>query len=162
MSDDAVRGAWPEARLDPIRRLHVVAAGLPNAGVGEITVDVPYDEAWAWLMDLERSVPTFDTVVRRTKVRGRDRRGRLLLTAWQRGNPIPMPFVVTVEDGWCLMQARGRAFVVLMAAVPTADGRGTRYAHAEAVPIPGTGFLRPRLQRMVDGDLRGVARTIGT
>ena len=40
MSDDAVRPGWPEARLDPIRRLHVVAAGLPNAGVGEITVDV--------------------------------------------------------------------------------------------------------------------------
>ena len=153
---------WPEARLDNVRRLHVVAAGLPNAGVGEVVVDRPFDEVWPWLMDLERSVPTFDTVVERITIRGTAPDGRLRLTARQRGNPLPMPFLVTVEDGWCLMQARARAFVVLMAAVPTADGRGTRYAHAEAVPIPGTGFLRPRLQRMVDGDLRGVARTIGT
>ena len=146
---------WPDATLDPIRRLHVVAAGLPNAGIGEVVVDRPYDEVWPWMMDLERSVPTFDSVVQRIRVRGTGSDGRLRITAWQRGNPLPMPFVVTVEDGWCLMQARARAFVVLMAAVPLDDGR-TRYAHAEAVPIPGTGRLRARLQRMVDADLRGV------
>lgn len=151
---------WPDATLDPIRRLHVVAAALPNAGVGEIVLDHPYEQVWAWLMDLERSVPTFDAVVQRIRVRGTAPDGRVRLTAWQRGNPVPLPFVVTVEDGWCLMQARARAFVVLMAAVPTAEG-GTRYAHAEAVPIPGTGFLRSRLQRMVDADLRGVQRALG-
>ena len=151
---------WPEARLDPVRRLHVVAAGLPNAGVGEVVLDRPYDEVWSWMMDLERSVPTFDAVVRRLRVRGTTADGRLSLTAWQRGNPLPMPFVATVEDGWCLMQARARAFVVLMAATPLDDGR-TRYAHAEAVPLPGTARLRPRLQRMVDADLQGVARALG-
>jgi hypothetical protein len=151
---------WPDATLDPIRRLHVVAAALPNAGIGEIVVDRPYDEVWPWLMDLERSVPTFDAVVESIRIRGVGRDGRLRITARQRGNPLPMPFLVTVEDGWCLMQARARAFVVLMAAVPLDDGR-TRYAHAEAVPIPGTGFLRARLQRMVDADLRGVRRALG-
>ena len=152
---------WPVADLDPIRRLHVVAAGLPNAGVGEITLDHPYDEVWPWLMDLERSVPTFDTMVARVRVRRVDADGRRRITAWQRGNPVPMPFVVTEEPGWCLMQARARAFVVLMAAVPLGDDR-TRYAHAEAIPIPGTGFLRGRLQRMVEGDLRGVRRALAS
>jgi len=152
---------WPSASLDPVRRLHVVAAGLPNAGIGEVDLDVPYAEAWSWLMDLEHSIPRFDTVVERVRITGTDGRGRLRMRAWQRGLPVPMPFLVTVEDGWCVMQARARAFAVLMAARPTADGR-TRYAHAEAVPIPGTGFLRPRLQRMVEADLARLRRNVGT
>jgi len=153
---------WPDASLDPIRRLRVVAAALPNAGVGEIVLDHPYDDVWAWLMDHEHAVPRFDREVRRIRVRGHDEQGRVLLTAWQRHNPLPMPFVVTIEDGWCLMQARGRLFTVLQAAVPVDGGARTRYAHAEAVPLPGTAFLRSRLQRMVDADLRGLARTVLT
>ena len=152
--------AWPDAELDPIRRLHVVAAGLPNVAVGEVTVDMPFDELWPWLMDLERSVPLVDSMVTDVRMTGVDRKGRTRMRARQRGVPFPVPFVVTEEDGWCVMQAVGRLFVVLMAAVPTEDGR-TRYAHAEAIPLPGTRFLRPFLRWLVKGDIEGMRRNVG-
>ena len=113
-------------------------------------------------MSVPSTTPRFDTFVRKVRFKGRDRRGRMRMWVWVRGLPlVPLPFRVLIEDGFCLMQARARGFVVLMAAVPEGDGR-TRYAHAEAIPIPGTGFLRRRLEHEVASDLRRLQRTIGT
>jgi hypothetical protein len=151
---------WPVAQLDPIRRLHVVASAFPNAAVGEIVVDRPFEEVWPWMMDFEHTLPRFDRAVRKAKVLERTERGVKLLS-WTRGNPIPFPFDVTIEPGWCLMRAAARSFLVLMAAVPEGEGR-TRYAHAEAVPLSGLGVLRSLLEREVRSDLRGIARELGS
>ena len=151
---------WPVVELDPITRLRAIAAAYPNAGVAEAVVDVPFEEAWAWVTDFERNVHRFDTEVAKIRIRHRDG-GRVRLWAWARFVPIPLPFDVTVEDGFCIMRGRVRAFLVVMAAAPTADGR-TRYVHAEAVPLPGVGWLRRLVQRVVDRDVRGFVRHVGT
>jgi hypothetical protein len=151
---------WPVAQLDPIMRLRAVAAAYPSAGVAETVVALPFDDAWAWLMDLERSVPTFDTEVIHVRIHERDG-DRLRLTARNRRVPFGIPFDVTIEPGFCIMRARSRAFLVVMAAMPTDDGR-TRFAHAEALPLPRLRWLHGRFQRMVEADVRGVERTIGT
>ena len=59
---------WPAASLDPIRRAHVLAAAIPSAAWTEGVLDAPYAETWAWVSDLEHSVPQFDTDVRRVQV----------------------------------------------------------------------------------------------
>jgi hypothetical protein len=80
-----------------------------------------------------------------------------------------VPFDVTLDEGWCWMVTRPRAYVVGMAAEPTADGLGTRYAHLEGVaPSLPRGLGRPmawllrrgcRLQRHhVHHDIDGIVR----
>jgi hypothetical protein len=143
--------SWPEVQLDAIGRLRVLAAVYPSAGTAEVSLDVPFDDAWTWLMDLERNVPQWDTLVRRVRLR-RHADGDFRMLAWVRWSPVPWLFRVRIEPGFCIMQGRGRAFLVIMAAVPDGPGR-TRYAHAEAVPVRRFGFLKRRFQRMVGADL---------
>ena len=71
--DAANEGSWPVATLDPIRRARVLAARIPG-GFVETVLDVPYEHAWSWLSDLERSVPAFDVVVDRLGVKPRPSR----------------------------------------------------------------------------------------
>jgi hypothetical protein len=148
---------WPTAGLDPIRRARVMAAALPG-GFAEVVLDVPYERVWSWLSDLEHSVPAFDAQVDELRITSRrpDPAGageELTLTATHRR--VPIPFTARLEDGWCLMQARGRLFVVVMAAVPEGPNR-TRYAHLEAVPKPGGDRLTPRLTRDVNHDIESI------
>jgi hypothetical protein len=148
---------WPTATLDPIRRARVMAAALPG-GFAEAVLDVPYERFWSWLSDLERSVPAFDAQVDRLRVTGRhpdpDGIGEdLTLTATRLR--VPIPFTARLEDGWCVMQARGRVFVVVMAAVPEGADH-TRYAHLEAIPQPGGHLVAPRLVRDARHDIESI------
>jgi hypothetical protein len=147
-------GVWPTATLDPIRRARVLAAAVPG-GFAEVVIDAPYARVWSWLRDLERSVPAFDTQVDDLRITSRaphpagtGEEIRFVAT----NHRIPIPFRARLEDGWCLMQARGRAFVVVMAAIPDGADR-TRYAQLEAVPLPGGRLLRRRLTRDVGHDV---------
>jgi hypothetical protein len=111
-------------------------------------------------MDLEHSIPAFDRTVR--KVRIRDRSGRSLrMWAWVGPSPVPVPFDVTVDDGFCMMVARYRLFIAVMAAEPTPEG-GTRFAHLEALPVRRFRPLRRLFQRLVQGDVRGFHDAVGT
>jgi hypothetical protein len=148
---------WPAAALDPIRRAKVIASALPSAAWAETTLDAPYQQVWSWLTDFRHSIHRFDTQVSRVRERGRrssEGAVRVDLAATSFG--VPVPFRVRLEDGFCLMQARARVYLVVMAAVP--DGERTRFCHVEAVPLPGTGRLRPHIQHVVDSDLRNLAR----
>lgn len=148
-------GGWPVARLDPIARLRAIEARAPSIVGAERIIDAPVDEVWAWIGDLERSVPEFDSSVTRLRVQSR-RGSDLTVHAWARG-PVPIPFRVRLEDGFCLMQARARIYVVGMAAV--AEGDRTRFRHAEGVSLPGVGRLAlPFVRREVAGDLDGMVR----
>jgi hypothetical protein len=152
---------WPTARLDPIRRARVLAAAIPG-GFGEVVLDIPYAQAWTWLSDLERSVPAFDAQVDRLRITARraDSDGvgeRISFTATNRH--VPIPFTARMEDGWCLMRARGRAFVVVLAAIAEGPDR-TRYAQLEAVPLPGGRFLQRSLTRDVRNDIAGIRRLL--
>lgn len=157
MSDAGRR--WPMAMLGPIARARALGASIPSAAWAERILDAPYPRTWQWLADLETSVPRFDSQVR--KLRVLDRRAdegaeRLHIAATTFG--VAIPFIVRLEDGFCLMQARARMYLVLMAAEPHDGGDRTRFFHLEAVPLPGTRFLRGHLQRAVDADVANLAR----
>jgi hypothetical protein len=149
---------WPVASMGPIARAGALAASIPGAVWLEGMLDAPYDVVWPWVADLEMSVPRFDAQVRKLRVlerRAEDSAERLRITAT---TFVPVPFTVRLEDGFCLMQARARLYVVLMAAEPDDTGTRTRFFHLEAVPLPGARLLRGRLRREVAADLRNLAR----
>ena len=151
--------AWPMAKMGPIGRARALAASIPGAAWVEGVLDAPYDETWPWVADLETSVPSFDAQVRKLRVVSRRPEAgaeRLRIAATTYG--VAFPFDVRLEDGFCLMQARARLYLVVMAAEPHDGGTRTRFFHLEAVPLPGTGLLRGRLQRAVDADFRNLAR----
>jgi hypothetical protein len=150
------------ASLGPIGRARALGRSIPSAAWAEGILDAPYDAAWPWIADLEVSVPRFDTQVRKLRVlerRGADGAERLRITASTFG--VPVPFDVRLEDGYCLMQARARLYLVLMAAEPHDGGSRTRFFHLEAIPLPGARMMRSRLQRAVDADFANLARLAG-
>jgi hypothetical protein len=148
---------WPAATLDPIRRARVLAAAVPG-GFAEVVLDVPFERAWAWLSDLERSVPAFDRRVDRLRITARgpapdgDAEDISFVATRRR---LALPFTARLEDGWCEMRARGRMFVVVMAAVPDGDGH-TRYAQLEATPRPGGRLLQRHFGRDVQHDVKEI------
>ena len=150
---------WPDATLDPVRRARVLAAGMPGSALVERVLDAPYDTTWPWVTDLPTSVPRFDTQVRRIDVTERwrdDGVERMTITSWANG--LRLGFDVWLEDGFCLMRGRHRLYVVVMAARPEDGGARTRFAHVEGVPLPGARVLRGYLQRVVNADVRNLAR----
>lgn len=153
---------WPQAHLDPIRRARVIATAIPSAVGAEAIIDAPYGDTWAWITELEHSVARFDRQVRRVRVheRTRDADGieQVRMTATSFAVGVRQTFDVRVEDGFCLMRARHRLYLVVMAAVPVDDGARTRLFHLEAVPLPGTRWLRGYLRREVDSDVANLKR----
>jgi hypothetical protein len=148
---------WPAATLDPIRRARILAGAVPG-GFAEVVLDVPYERAWAWLSDLEHSVPAFDRRVDRLSITARrpapDGLGEDLSFVATR-HRLSLPFTARLEAGWCVMRARGRMFTVVMAAVPEGDGR-TRYAQLEAMPLRGGRLLQSHFDRDVKHDVKGI------
>jgi hypothetical protein len=136
-----------------------MAASIPGAAWTEGILDAPYATTWPWIADLEMSIPRFDTQVRRVRVVARhseDGAERLRIRSTAFG--VSLPFDVRLEDGFCLMQARARLYVVLMAAEPHDGGERTRFLHLEAIPLPGSSLLRGIILRGVHGDFRNLAR----
>ncbi len=155
---------WPIARLDPIARLRVLAAGLPGVAVEERSIAAPFPFVWDFISDLERSVPSFDSSV--GSIRVLERRGATLriraVSTWRLAF-LPLRFDVRLEPGWCWMVSRPQFYVVGMAAV--ADGDGTRFAHLEGlalrrVPPPLLRPLVPKHRRHVRSDLGGIERCV--
>jgi hypothetical protein len=155
---------WPQGRLDAIARLRVVETAVRGLGSAERIIEAPYTEVWDFVSDLEHAVPTFDSLVRKIRVRGRTPLPgggeRLDVLSWSTGSPVPMPFDVHLDDGLCLMHARGRLFFVGMAAAPESPGR-TRFRHVEGVPLPGGSLLRPVFRRTSRADLNRIAQELG-
>ena len=151
---------WPDAELSRIARLHVLAAGLPGTIVEERTFARPFDETWAWVGDLSRSVPVFDRTVARLDLEpvapgryiGRAR------SSWRMAG-LPQTFDIDLEPGWCWMVGRAGIYVVGMAAEPDGPDR-TRFAHLEGVPGRlGRWFApvaRASRRRHVGSDLAGM------
>ena len=161
-------GGWPAARLGTVARLHALAAGLPGAAVHERVIDAPFDDLWAFVSDLERSVPAFDRSVARVRIEARAG-DNVRMRTWAPHVPVPLPMDAVLRPGWCVMTSRPTLHVVAMAAEPTDDGR-TRYAHLEATAIAGPRVVRALLRplralthrylarRHVPGDVDGIER----
>jgi hypothetical protein len=144
--------SWPVADLDPIRRLHVMAATLPGAALVETVLDAPFQTVWDFIEDLEHSVPSFDFTVRRAEIVSRvDHQLQLVAMTIA-----PVRFNVHLDRGWCWMHSR--FYVVGMAATP--HGSQTRYAHLEGSPQQHAGLLRPFMRQLVKADVRSIRRTL--
>jgi hypothetical protein len=148
---------WPTASLDRIARLRVLSAGLPGTAVVETEFDLPFDEVWSRLTDLERAVPEFDGDVRRLQVLDRWAHGAadgetLRIASYQSGRVLWLRTVLDVElaPGWCWMVSRPQAYVVGMAAEPLGPDR-TRFAILE-----GVAFDLPRPLRRLQPLLRPI------
>ena len=152
--------AWPEATLSPVARARVLAAGIRGAGYAEAVFDVPYETAWPRLVDIERSVPVADKLVRRIRIKERrrldDGAEELQFRSTSPLGPFAR-FTARIEDGFCIMQATGRLYVVVMAAEPTDDGR-TRFGQLEAVPRRWGRILRPLMRLTTADDVKGFRR----
>jgi len=131
---------WPVADLDPIRRLHVLAASVRfPVFLEEIVLPVAVDQVWSVASDLEyelpRCLPTVSSI-RITRSQGE----RLELfargTFGQRAR-----FDAVLRPGWCVMRSR---FVLgAMAAMP--DPEGTRFAALGGFRLPGARLGTPLL-----------------
>lgn len=144
--------SWPEAHLDPVRRLRVLAGAVPGAAYAEAVLDAPFDAVWDVVTDFEGGVPRFETFVRRQVVLAREgERVRLRTTT-----PLGSAAVdVVLRPGWCWMQSS--LLVIGMAAV--ADGTATRFAHLEALRRPALARLaRPLIGLKLPGELRSIER----
>jgi hypothetical protein len=128
---------WPVAELDDVRRMRVLAASIPGAAYAAEYVDIPFERVWAFVADLETSLPALITDIRSFRVHDRSAAGEHLTARavgllGNRGR-----FDVTLRPGWCLMQSR---FVVGgMAAVP--QGGGTLFAGCGGLRVPGSRLL---------------------
>jgi hypothetical protein len=158
---------WPVATLDPIQRVRLLAETVPGCVLVERVVPGTAADLWAYLSDLT-NVGSFDQFV--GKVRIHERRvveereagvvEELVVTAhvpsWGPG----LPMDIRLEPGLCLMRARARLYLVVMAVADEGDGEHVRHAHLEGVPLPGAGLLRPLLRRHVAADVAGVDREL--
>lgn len=130
--------AWPIADLDPIRRLHVLAASIPALHVVERTMPLPLKDVWMVASDLEQTLPAIGPGFV-TSLRVLDRQGDRLVADVRGPFGIRDEFQITLRDGWCWME--GRLLGAAMAAVP--ENEGTRFAWATVMKVPGGQWLAP-------------------
>jgi hypothetical protein len=130
---------WPIAELDAVRRLHVLAAAVPGAVVGEVLLPAPFDQVWAVAADLEGELPRYLSDVRSMRITRADGEH---LEADARGYAgLRAHFDIVLRPGWCVM--RSRFLLGAMAAV--ADGDQTRFAFLAGAQLPGQRLLGPAL-----------------
>jgi len=140
--------AWPEANLDAVRRLHALAAGIPGAALVETIIPAPFAVVWNVAADLERAVPESEWHVRSLRITRRDGdRVEALVTGLAGARD---RFAGVLRPGWCLLQ--GRLLWIGMAAAP--EDRGTRFALAAGLRVPGAVALTPFVRRGVARSLR--------
>ncbi|MFE5616425.1 hypothetical protein [Streptomyces sp. NPDC056470] len=120
--------------LDPIQRLHVMAAGVRGARVAEHVLPAPFEETWQamsalnFLPDLER-IRILHADGDRLEALAYSKYG---FRAHLRGYRRP---------GWCWLQSR--FLIAGMAAAPTPDGAVTRIALTGGVRIPTRAAVVP-------------------
>jgi hypothetical protein len=146
----------PEATLGPVRRLRVMAAGIPGAVLIERVFDATFDEVWALAGDLEHGVPRWEPMVSSVRVLERQGERMRVLTR----TPFRTSFSIDaiVRRGWCWMQTVPRFYVIGMAAEP--EGSGTRFAQLEGSPLPGGRLLQPLVHLDVAYDLHSLGRLL--
>ncbi len=148
----AIIGGWPSAELDCVRRMRILVAAMPRAAYRERVLDAPFDDVWRVASDLERGTPQWEKNLAALAILRQD--------ADRFEVEIRSPFGVrlraraVLRPGWCVMQ--GQLFAVGMAATP--EGERTRFAHFEALRLPGTGVLRPLLRHRIHHEFETLER----
>ena len=131
-----MKGPWPVADFDQVRRLRVLAAGISGARVAERLIPAPFEQVWDIVADLENELGTFEPDMRRVVVRQVGDRTE----AWAQGRlGFRARFDVDLEPGWCWMQSR---FLMIGIAAAPAPG-GTLVAATGGIRVPGRAALLP-------------------
>jgi hypothetical protein len=133
-------------QLDPIRRLYTLAAAIPGAATAEGVLDAPFDAVWETVRDLEH-VGGIEILVGNPRIVSRrpdPETGGERLELEYTARPLFKREVLDVDlrPGWCFMQSQ--LGIAAMAAVP--EGDRTRFAHLEAVRMPGRRLFGPLLK----------------
>jgi hypothetical protein len=150
----------PAPALDPIRRLHALAAAIPGSATAEGVLDAPFEAVWETVRDLEHA-GGIEILVGNPRILSRradpDTGGERIQLEY-RARPIMKRELLEVDmrPGWCFMQSQ--LGIAAMAAVP--EGDRTRFAHMEAVRIPGRRLFGPLLKAKMSlvGELRRFER----
>ena len=132
-----VNEPWPTTGLDPVRRLHVLAAGISGAHVTEAYVDAPFARVWSLLGDLEGGFGQVVPDMERLRVTGRhgERVEARVISKYG-----PRARLRGVQrPGWCWLQSR--FLLIGVAAAP--EGTGTRVAFTGGVRVPSRAALVP-------------------
>lgn len=148
-------GTWPEADLDPVRKLRVLASAIPNAVLVERVIAVPYETVWRCAEDLEDTVPRIQSHVRSLRITERDGDRLVVDVRGHLGARARMDAVLTA--GWCVMQSR--FLRIGMAATPE-DG-GTRFARLVALRFPGSAAIAPLTKWNLTAEIRRLERIVG-
>lgn len=146
---------WPVADLDPIRKLRVLAAGIPAAVMVERVIAAPWEAVWARAEDLEDTVPRIQSHVRTLKITARDGDWLEVDVRGHLGARARMDAVLT--PGWCVMQSR--FLRIGMAAAP--EEGGTRFGRLVAVRLPGSGVFAPLTARNLTAEIQRLERLLG-
>ena len=143
---------WPAAELDPVRRMRILAAAMPDAAFRERVLDAPFDDVWRVAGDLEHGTPQWKKdVIGLTILQEEGDRLEIVIRSYL---GIRLRAGAVFRPGWCVMQAR--LFAVGMAAAP--EGERTRFAHFEALRLPGAGVLRPLLRHRIQHEFQTLER----
>jgi len=89
--------------LDPVLRVHVLAAALPGSVVAERDLAAPFDRVWRVVTDLETMAPQYETNVTAIEVVERSPTWARIVATFLGGRLEEMD--VRIVPGWCLMQS---------------------------------------------------------
>ena len=133
------------SELNAIQRLRVLAAAIPGAAVAEDVLDAPFDAVWAGATDFEH-VGGIEILIKNPRITYREpdpETGGERVKVQYKIRPLGIKDEIDVDlrPGWCWMQSD--MAVAAMAAVP--EGERTRFAHLEAVRLPGKRLAKPML-----------------
>lgn len=129
---------WPEADLDAVRRLRVLAAPISGAAVTERVVDAPFDRVWAVLSDLEGGFTKVQPDMKRVRVERRE--ADLVVAVAYSEYGMRARLRGRIRPGWCWLQSR--FLLIGMAAAPEPGG-GTRVALTGGIRVPGRAAIVP-------------------
>ncbi|MDG4864994.1 SRPBCC family protein [Streptomyces sp. T-3] len=128
---------WPTTDLDPVRRLHALAAGVRGAQVSERLIEAPFEQVWPLLADLEGELGRILPDMRGVRLVQRD--GDQVVAVAHSKYGFRARLVGTQRPGWCWLQSR----FLLVGVAAVAEGPGTRVALTGGVRVPGRAALVP-------------------
>ncbi|WP_331766861.1 hypothetical protein [Embleya sp. NBC_00896] len=124
--------------LDPVRRLRVLAAGIPGAHVVEGLIAAPFADVWAVMGDLEHGFGRFQPDMRDVRVTRVE--GERVEALARSHYGLRARFDGVLRPGWCWLQSR---FLIFGMAAVEESPTTTRVALTGGIRIPGRAAILP-------------------
>lgn len=142
---------WPTATVDAVDQLTALARSLPGAGYASIDINVPFDDAWNLVGDIESGQPRFEPWSTHQALHRHDNDHITVVVDTPTGSHT---LDGILRPGWCLMS--NRQLLIGMAA--STRGTQTRITHLEAWLGPFPTIARPLLHAKVRWELHRIRR----